>query len=97
MNSKKYEFVPDLSDKGKMDTVISMTMLCEDDKGNIGVASIYGLVKRFGPKNCHAFLDGLSLTALLSEPGFERQSGINLFKDFDAKQEDFKNHQIVLN
>lgn len=97
VNSKKYEFVPDLSDKGKMDTVISVTMLCEEDKGNVAVASIYGLVKCFGPKNCHAFVDGSTLTALLSEPGFERQSGINLFKDFDAKQEDIKHHQAVLN
>jgi len=96
-NSKKYELVPDLSDKGKMDTVISVTMLCEEDKGNVAVASIYGLVKCFGPKNCHAFVDGSTLTALLSEPGIERQSGINLFKAFDDKQADSKNHQIVLN
>jgi hypothetical protein len=91
-NSKKYELVPDLSDKGKMDVVISVQMICEEDKGNVAVASVYGLVKCFGPKNCHASVDGSTLTALLSEPGLERQSGINLFKQFDEMQAESKNH-----
>jgi hypothetical protein len=94
-NSKKYELVPDLSDKEKMDVVISVQMICEEDKGNVAVASVYGLVKCFGPKNCHAS-DGSTLTALLSEPGLERQSGINLFKEFDEMQAESKNHQMVL-
>jgi hypothetical protein len=75
-----------LSDKGKMDAVISVQMICEEDKGNVAVASVYGLVKCFGPKNCLASVDGSTLTALLSEPGLERQSGINLFKEFDEMQ-----------
>jgi len=96
-NSKKYEVVPDLSDKGKMDVVISVRMICEEDKGNVAVASIYGLVKCFGAKNCHFAVDDTTLTALLSEPGLERQSGINLFKAFDEMQAESKNHQMVLN
>jgi hypothetical protein len=72
-------------------------MICEEDKGNVAVASVYGLVKCFGPKNCHASVDGSTLTALLSEPGLERQSGINLFKEFDEMQAESKNHQMVLN
>ncbi len=93
-NSKKYELVPDLSDKGKMDVVISVQMICEEDKGNVAVASIYGLVKCFGPKNCRAYVDGSTLTALLSEPGIEKQSGINLFKGFDEMEAESKNHQM---
>jgi hypothetical protein len=96
-DSKKYELVPDLSDNGKMDAVISVQMICEEDKGNVAVASIYGLVKCFGPRNCHASVDASTLTALLSEPGIERQSGINLFKEFDEMQAKSKNHQMVLN
>jgi hypothetical protein len=46
-NSKKYELVPDLSDKGKMDVVIEVRMICEEDKGNVAVASVYGLAKCF--------------------------------------------------
>lgn len=79
-NSKKYELVPDLGDKGKMETVIVVRMICVEDKGNVAVASIYGLAKCFGPKNCHVSINASTLNALLSEPGIEAQSGINLFK-----------------
>jgi hypothetical protein len=82
-NSKKYELVPDLSDKGKMDLVLTVRMICVEDKGNVAVASIYGMAKCFGPKNCHASINDTTLNALLSEPGVEAQSGINLFKGFD--------------
>lgn len=95
-NSKKYELVPDLSDKGKMDVVITVKMICVEDKGNVAIASIYGLAKCFGPKNCHASIDGSTLNALLSEPGIETQSGINLFKGFDQGMTDSKG-QMILN
>jgi hypothetical protein len=95
-NSKKYELVPDLSDKGKMDVVITVKMLCVEDKGNVAIASIYGLAKCFGPKNCHASINDSTLNALLSEPGIETQSGINLFKGFDQGMTDSKG-QMILN
>jgi hypothetical protein len=85
-SSKKYELVPDLSDKGKMDVVITVKMICVEDKGNVAVASVYGLAKCFGPKNCHVSINDSTLNALLSEPGDETQSGINLFKGFDEAQ-----------
>jgi TPR repeat protein len=95
-NSKKYELVPDLSDKGKMDAVITVRMICVEDKGNVAVASVYGVAKCFGPKNCHVSVNDSTLNALLSEPGIETQSGMNLFKEFDealAKTKD----QMLLN
>jgi len=96
-NSKSYELVPDLSDKGKMDVVIDVLMICVEDKGSVAVASVYGLAKCSGPKNCHVSIDGSTLNALLSEPGLERQSGINLFKGFDEAQAKIKDHQMILN
>ena len=95
-NSKKYELVPDLSDKGKMDVVIDVRMICEEDKGNVAVASIYGVAKCFGPKNCHVSVNNSTLTALLSEPGMEAQSGVNLFKGFDEVLSELKD-QMILN
>jgi hypothetical protein len=89
-NSKKYELVPDLSDKGKMDVVITVKMLCVEDKGNVAVASIYGLTKCFGRKDCRVSINDSTLTALLSEPGIETQSGINLFKGFDQQMAENK-------
>ena len=82
-NSNKYELVPDLSDKGKMDVVITVKMICVEDKGNVAVATIHGLAKCFGPKNCHISISDSTLNALLSEPGYETQSGVNLFKGLD--------------
>ncbi len=95
-NSKKYELVPDLSDKGKMDTVITVRMICVEDKGNVAVASVYGLAKCFGPKNCHVSVNDSTLNALLSEPGIETQSGLNLFKGFDEALAENKD-QMILN
>jgi hypothetical protein len=95
-NSKKYELVPDLSDKGKMDVVITVKMICVEDKGNVAIASIYGLAKCFGLKNCHVSINDSTLNALLSEPGIETQSGINLFKGFDQDMTDSKG-QMILN
>jgi len=95
-NSKKYELVSDLSDKGKMDVVITVRMICVEDKGNVAVASVYGLAKCFGPKNCHVSVNDSTLNALLSEPGIETQSGINLFKGFDEAQARSKD-QMLLN
>jgi hypothetical protein len=99
-NSKKYELVPDLSDKGKMDVVITVKMICVEDKGNVAVASVYGMAKCFGPKNCHVSVNDATLNALLSEPGIETknetQSGINLFKGFDEAITKTKD-QMLLN
>ena len=95
-NSKKYELVPDLSDKGKMDVVITVRMICVEDKGNVAVASIYGLAKCFGPKNCHVSVNDSTLNALLSEPGDETRSGTNLFKGFDETLAEIKD-QMILN
>jgi hypothetical protein len=89
-NSKKYELVPDLSDRGKMDVVIRVKMICIEDKGYVAVASIYGLAKCFGPRNCHLSSNDSTLNALLSEPGGETQSGINLFKGFDKDMAESK-------
>jgi len=95
-SSKKYELVPDLSDKGKMDVVITVKMICVEDKGNVAVASVYGLAKCFGPKNCHVSVNDSTLNALLSEPAMETQSGINLFKGFDLDMAKSKD-QMILN
>ncbi len=94
-SSKKYELVPDLSDKGKMDVVIRVKMICVEEKGNVAVASIYGLAKCFGPKNCRLSSDDTTLNALLSEPGGETQSGINLFKGFDEDMVKSKDQMIL--
>ena len=94
--SKKYELVPDLGDNGKMDVVITVKMICVEEKGNVAVASIYGLAKCQGPRNCHLSINDSTLNALLSEPGGEAQSGINLFKGFDEAQARSKD-QMILN
>jgi TPR repeat protein len=94
-NSKKYELVHDLSDKGKMDVVITVKMICEEDKGYVAVASIYGAAKCFGPRNCHVAINDATMNALLSEPGGETQSGINLFKGFDEAAPKIRDQMIL--
>jgi|ERR1700689_5596681 hypothetical protein len=95
-SSKKYELVSNLSDNGKNDVVIELRMICEEDKGNVAVASVLGFAKCFGPKNCHVSVNGSTLTALLSEPGIETQSGTNLFKGFEDTLEAIKDQMVML-
>ncbi len=95
-SSKKYELVPNLSDNGKNDVVIELRMICEEDKGDVAVASVLGFAKCFGPKNGHVSVNGSTLTALSSEPGIETQSGTNLFKGFEDTLEAIKDQMVVL-
>jgi len=79
-----------------MDVVITVRMICVEDKGNVAVASIYGLAKCLGPKNCHLSVNDSTMNALLSEPGMETQSGTNLFKVFDETSEKFKEQMTLI-
>lgn len=81
--SKRYELVPDLSDNGKMDVVFNIQMTCGERGNAISVASVYGLSKCFGPKNCHASLNGSTLNVLMCDPNGEVQCGRELFKTFE--------------
>jgi len=78
-----------------MDVVITVKMICVEDKGNVAVASIYGFAKCFGPKNCHLSVNDHTLSALLSEPGMETQSGTNLFRGFDEALAKTKDQMFV--
>jgi len=70
-------------------------MICVEDKGNVAVASIYGVAKCFGPRNCRLSINDSTLNALLSEPGDETQSGTNLFKGFDDDMAKIKDPMIL--
>jgi len=80
--SQRYELVPNLSDNGKMDTVLIIQMACGESHNAVSVGSIYGMAKCFGLKNCHVSLDGHSLSVLICDPN-EAICGKELLKEFD--------------
>jgi hypothetical protein len=82
-SSKKYEVVPDLSDKGKMDVVLNIVMTCGERNNAVSIASVYGLSKCFGSKNCHAALNGSTLNVLMCDPNGETVCGRELFKELE--------------
>ena len=43
--------VPNLSDNGKMDVVLTINMVCPERDNVIGVASVCGMAKCSGPQN----------------------------------------------
>jgi len=79
----RYEVVPDLSDWGKNDVVLVIHMTCGERNSSVSVASIYGLAKCFGPKNCHASMNASTLNLLISDPNREKQCGFELLKQLD--------------
>jgi TPR repeat protein len=81
--SQRHELVRDLSDDGKMDTVLIIQMGCEEHNNSVSVKSAYGMAKCFGPKNCHAALDGRTGSVLSCDPNGEAICGKELFKEFE--------------
>ena len=81
--SQRYELVPNLSDNGKMDTVLIIQMACGESHNAVSAGSIYGMAKCFGLKNCHVSLDGHSLSVLMCDPNGEAICGKELLKEFD--------------
>jgi TPR repeat protein len=81
--SQRHELVRDLSDNGKMDTVLTIQMACEEHNNSVSVRSAYGMAKCFGPKNCHAALDGRTSNVLSCDPNGEAICGKELFKEFE--------------
>jgi hypothetical protein len=81
--SQRHELVRDLSDNGKMDTVLIIQIACEEHNNSVSVKSTYGMAKCFGPKNCHAALDGRTGNVLSCDPNGEPICGKELFKEFE--------------
>jgi len=81
--SQRHELVRDLSDNGKMDTVLIIQMACEEHNNSVSVKSAYGEAKCFGPKNCHVALDPRSGNVLSCDPNGEPVCGKELFKEFE--------------
>jgi hypothetical protein len=81
--SQRHELILDLSDNGKMDTVLIVQMVCEEHNNSVSVTSAYGLAKCFGPRNCHAALDPRTGNVLSCDPNGEPICGKELFKEFE--------------
>jgi hypothetical protein len=81
--SQKYQSIPDLGDNGRMDVVLHVQMSCTERDNVAAVATVYGAAKCFGPRNCHATMDGTSLSVTLCDPNALESCGRALFKAFD--------------
>ncbi len=81
--SQRHELIRDLSDNGKMDTVLIIQMACEERNNSVSVTSTYGEAKCFGPKNCHVALDPRTGNVLSCDPNGEPICGKELFKEFE--------------
>jgi hypothetical protein len=73
--------VPNLSDNGKMDVVLTINMVCAERDNVIGVASVYGMAKCLGPQNCHHSIDGSRLNMLMCDPNGQAQCGKEQFRE----------------
>jgi hypothetical protein len=83
-NSQKYQLVPTLDDNGRMNVVLEIEMSCTDRDSVVAIATVYGAAKCFGPNNCHATIDGSSLSASLCDSNALAECGRALFKVFDG-------------
>ncbi len=81
--SQRHELIRDLSDNGKMDTILMIQMACEERNNSVSVTSTYGEAKCFGPKNCHVAFDPRTGNVLSCDPNGEPICGKELFKEFE--------------
>lgn len=81
--SQKYHLIANLSDNGQMGVVIHVQMSCAEQQSVAAVATVYGVAKCFGPRNCHATMDGTSLRVTLCDPNTIADCGSALFREFD--------------
>lgn len=81
--SERYRLVSSLDDAGRMDVVLSVQMSCTQRDNVVAVASVYGIAKCFGPRNCHVAFDVTSLRADFCDSSAAPECGRALFKAFD--------------
>ena len=81
--SQKYQSIANLGDSGRMDIVLHVQMSCVERDNVAAVATVYGVAKCFGPRNCHATMDGTSLRVVFCDPDAVASCGRVLFKAFD--------------
>jgi hypothetical protein len=82
--SQKYQLIPALDDNGRMDVVAEVEMSCTERDKVVAIATAYALAKCVGPGNCHAVMDGSSLTVSLCDSDSVADCGRALFKVFDG-------------
>lgn len=75
--------VPNLSDNGKMDVVLTINRVCPERDNVISVASVYGMAKCSGPQNCHHSIDGSRLNMLMCDPNGQAQCGKEQFRELE--------------
>jgi hypothetical protein len=81
--SQKYQLVPNLSDNGLMDLVLTIDMNCTESNDVAAVATVYGNAKCFSSTNCHVTIVGSSIRSVLCESKAVTECGRILFKAFD--------------
>jgi len=81
--SKKYEEVTTLDDNGKMETVLDLQMSCQEHDNVAAFATVFGVAKCFGPRNCHVSIDGSTLGVLLCYSTAVPECEHAIFRAFD--------------
>lgn len=82
--SQKYRLVPNLSDNGAFDIVLTVNVDCTEGNNSVAVATVFGAAKCFSVKNCHLSVDGSSLKSDLCDSNGATECGRTLFKAFDT-------------
>jgi hypothetical protein len=82
--SPKYQPISTLDDNGQMDVVIRVQMSCAEHETVTAVATVYGVAKCFGFRDCHVTMDGNSLTVILCDSNAIGDCGRVLFRSFDG-------------
>jgi len=89
-SSQKYRLVKDMTDEGRMDIVLTINMDCIERSDIAAIATVYGVAKCFGMRDCHHTFDGSSIRATLCDSTASAKCGRGLFKAF----EDYVNNPI---
>jgi hypothetical protein len=81
--SQKYHVVPNLTDEGRMDWVLTITVACSERTDIVAIATAFGKGKCFPGAYCQGGIDASSLKSTLCDSSTAVECGKTLFKTFD--------------
>lgn len=82
--SQKYHLVPNLTDEGRFEEVLTVVMACSERTDAASFATAYGKAKCAAGGYCYQGVDGGSLRSIICDSNATVECGRTIFKMFDG-------------
>jgi hypothetical protein len=82
--SDEFDLIPNLDDRGRLDTVETIYLTCAENNDVTAVATQFGIAKCSSTELCKSVIDGLSLNVALCNANRSSDCGHAIFEAFEA-------------